>query len=178
MMKIAFGALFCLASSSALAQQTDKIISGYGYAVDGNTIQIGSDKIRLLGAYAPLLDQNGTDAIARNYPAGLYARDVLASIIADQPLGCRVVPQNASEQDKLGRFFGICASGIAADVSGEMIKRGWSMIDRSGDTQVYSTYVDLESAAKLISKGIWQGPLEKPWEVKRPSLGSPKLPEN
>jgi endonuclease YncB( thermonuclease family) len=63
--------------SPAGAQQTDKILSGYGYAVDGNTLAIGADSIRITGVMAPQLDQSGEDQIARSYPAGLYARDVL-----------------------------------------------------------------------------------------------------
>ena len=166
MRKVLVSALVAISTLSAHAQQTDKIISGYGYTIDGNTIQIGSDKIRLVGSAAPKLTQTGQDTIARPYPAGLYARDVLASIIADKPLGCRVVPQKGEEKDAEGRFFGICAAPKISDVSGEMIKRGWAMIDRSGETQIYSTYVNIETSSKTIRRGIWQGPIDKPWEFK------------
>lgn len=159
-------ALFLMTATNANAAQTDKIISGYGYTIDGNTVQIGDNTVRLLGSIAPYLNQMGQDVIGREYPAGLYARDVLASIIADQPLGCRVVPQNGKEKDANGNYFGICAAPQVSDVSAEMIKRGWAMIDRSGETQVYSTYVDIESKSKTILRGIWQGPLEKPWVFK------------
>lgn len=162
--KLITGALLLAFVSTAYAAQTDKIISGYGYTLDGNTVKIGTNTVRLLGSVAPHLDQMGQDGIGREYPAGLYARDVLASIIADQPLGCRVVPQNGNETDKNGNYYGICAAPQVGDVSAEMIRRGWAMIDRSGETQVYSTYVDIESKSKTILRGIWQGPLEKPWK--------------
>lgn len=169
-------ALFILTVSNVNAAQTDKIISGYGYTIDGNTVKIGENTVRLLGSIAPKLDQMGQDVIGREYPAGLYARDVLASIIADQPLGCRVVPQNGKEKDAEGNYFGICAAAQVSDVSAEMIKRGWAMIDRSGETLVYRSYVEIETKSKRILRGIWQGPIEKPWEFEASKMI--KTPEN
>lgn len=177
-LKIISAAFLLLSATTGHSAQTDKIISGYGYTLDGNTIKIGTETVRLLGSSAPHIDQMGHDEIGRQYPAGLYARDVLASIIADQPLGCRVVPQNGSEKDSFGHYYGICAAPQIGDVSAEMIRRGWAMIDRSGETQVYSTYVNIESKSKTILRGIWQGPLEKPWEYKASKMvDSPKTSE-
>jgi hypothetical protein len=58
--KGSFNASHCLIAIAAAlagpagAQQTDKILSGYGYAVDGNTLAIGADSVRITGVMAPL----------------------------------------------------------------------------------------------------------------------------
>lgn len=147
----------------ASAQQADRIISGYGYTLDGDSLVVAGQEIRLAGIDGPELDQKGEDRIKREYPAGFFARDVLASIVADQSLGCRVVPQNGKESDSKGRFYAVCATAQVQDVGGEMVKRGWAIIDRSGETQVYGNYVKNEAEAKAIGRGVWQGPFKEPW---------------
>ncbi|MGB8816819.1 MAG: thermonuclease family protein [Rhizobiaceae bacterium] len=159
--------------SPAAAQQTDKILSGYGYAVDGNTLAIGADSIRITGVMAPLLNQRGEDQIARSYPAGLYARDVLASFVAERPIACRVVPQHSKEKDGQGRYFGICAAGQTQDIGAALVQRGWAIVDRSGDTAAYGNYAELESLAKASRFGIWQGPIQLPWLAADASSPSP-----
>ena len=184
MRKGSFNASHCLIAiavalaSPAGAQQTDKILSGYGYAVDGNTLAIGADSVRIAGVMAPLLNQRGEDQIARSYPAGLYARDVLASFVAERPIACRVVPQRSKEKDAQGRYFGICAAGKTQDIGASLIKRGWAMVDRSGDTVVYGNYAELESLAKASRFGIWQGPIQLPWLAADASSPSPPTQAN
>ncbi|GGB09019.1 hypothetical protein GCM10011491_41210 [Brucella endophytica] len=160
------GALAALISSGVQAQQTDRIISGYGYTVDGDSLVVAGQPVRLAGISAPALEQKGEDRIKRGYPAGLFARDVLASFVADQALGCRVVPQNGKEADGLDRLYAVCATAQVTDIGGEMIRRGWAIIDRSGETQVYGNYVKNEAEAKAAGRGVWQGPFTEPWLYK------------
>jgi endonuclease YncB( thermonuclease family) len=164
------------AATPASAQQTDKIISGYGYALTGDTLRIGEDDVRLLGAAAPRLDQKGEDTIGRVYPAGLYARDVLASLIAEQPIGCRVIPQQGQEKDSQGRYFGACAAGNTPDLSASMIQRGWAFADRSGITPVFSNYSNAEKVGRGRRVGIWQGPMTAPWELDGVAKKPPENP--
>lgn len=184
MRKGSFNASHCLIAIAAAlagpagAQQTDKILSGYGYAVDGNTLTIGADSVRITGVMAPLLDQNGEDQIARSYPAGLYARDVLASFVAEKPIACRVVPQHSKEKDAQGRYFGICAAGQTQDIGAALVQRGWAMVDRSGDTAAYGNYAELESLAKASRFGIWQGPIQLPWLAANASAPSSSTQAN
>ncbi|MEY9785414.1 thermonuclease family protein [Sinorhizobium fredii] len=163
MKRACISALIFLISSPVAAQQADRIISGYGYTVDGDNLVVAGQEVRLAGIDAPELDQKGEDRINREYPAGFFARDVLASIVADQSLGCRVVPQNGKESDSKGRFYVVCATAQVPDVAGEMVKRGWAIIDRSGETQIYGNYVKNEAEAKAIGRGVWQGPFKEPW---------------
>lgn len=153
--------LFAVAPASA--QQADRIISGYAYTVDGDTFVIAGQFMRLAGIDAPQLDQNAEDRIKRQYPAGLFARDALAAIIADQNLGCRAVPQNDNEADGRGQLYVVCATAIVQDVGAAMVERGWALVDRSGETRVYGNYVDHEREAKSRGKGVWQGRFDEPW---------------
>lgn len=147
----------------AAAQQTDRIVSGYGYSIDGDSLVIAGDRIRLAGIDAPELEQEGEDKIGRTYPAGRFARDMLAAIIADQSIGCRVLPQKDGEKDAQGRYVAICATSTVPDVGAQMIGRGWALVDRSGETAIYGNYVQAETEARKLGRGVWQGRMAEPW---------------
>jgi len=141
----------------ALSQQADRILSGYGYAVDGETLAIGADKIRLATIVAPALADQATDRVGRSYPAGPFARDVLASLVAEQSIGCRATPINGRDRDSEGRIFAICSSSSTADLAAELVKRGWAVLDRIKGVPVYASYKANEAAAKTSGRGLWQG---------------------
>lgn len=165
------------AAAPALAQQTDKILSGYGYAISGDTLRIAADDVRLIGVAAPRLEQKGQDTIGRSYPAGLYARDVLASLIAEKPISCRVIPQNGEEKDKNGRYFGACATSSSPDLSADMLTRGWAFADRSGEFPIFSNYANAEKIGRGKRVGIWQGPMTPPWELAASAQETPADPQ-
>jgi endonuclease YncB( thermonuclease family) len=65
---------FLLASCNSLAAE---IVSGAPRIVDGDTVQIGSTKIPLVGIDAPETDQLCLDAKGESWASGVTSRDQL-----------------------------------------------------------------------------------------------------
>ena len=121
---------------------------------DGDTIAIGSQRIRLLGIDAP---EDGQDCErgGRSYNCGAKAENALRSLLRD---GVACV---GSEFDDFGRLLADCRAA-GQDVSAAMVRSGWALAFRR-----YSTaYVVEEDAARTAGAGMWAGSFVPPWEFR------------
>lgn len=119
---------------------TPTIIEGPALVLDGDTIRIGDQRIRLFGIDAPEMSV---------WPRGPQARAALDGLIGGQPM--RFVQRDT---DRYSRAVAVCGTNAIADVSESML--------RGGHATVYRVIVagsDLEpvyEAAKGDTKGVWQ----------------------
>ena len=74
------GAVACFLLASCNCWATE-IISGVPRIVDGDTVQIGSTKIRLSGIDAPETDQLCLDAKGEGWACGVASRDQLIQVL-------------------------------------------------------------------------------------------------
>ncbi len=151
---VAIGWIVLLAGGgSALAQHATPHVSGYAHTVDGATLRIGDLTIRLAGIQAPALDARLPDRDGRAYPAGLFARDALAALIADQIVGCRTM----NTLNEPSAMVAVCASPVAPDIGLALLKRGWATLAlRDGKPEVPG-YAPVEAEARHHRRGLWQG---------------------
>ncbi len=126
---------------------------GQAFAMDGDSLRIGQDRIRLIGLDAPEYEQECEDADGEPYPCGIEARDALAGLIGDAEIVCE-----ANGRDQYGRALAVCTRG-GADIGEALVERGLAVAD--------GQYVAEESAAKASRNGIWQGEFIHPEEWRR-----------
>lgn len=159
------GALFfvgCLWLTSTLtsaepATQQGAMLAGPALVVDGDTIEISGQRVRLEGIDAPETAQKCGTASGAQWACGRAAATALARLIGAADVACDLLGQ-----DKYNRKLAICyADGRELNATMVAVGSAWAFIK-------YSTrYVAEEAAARGARIGIWQGPAESPWDFRR-----------
>jgi succinoglycan biosynthesis protein ExoI len=131
-------------------------IIGRATVIDGDTIEIRGQRIRLWGVDAPEGRQSCQNAAGKNYRCGKVAADALDELLAAaRPTRCEPV-----DIDRYKRVVARCYAG-KADVAEVLIKRGLAV-----DYTQYSkgAYAAAEGAARSTGAGLWAGRFDKPWD--------------
>ena len=137
-------------------------IAGMPKIIDGDTIEVQGQAIRLYGIDAPELGQACTIK-ARTYDCGMVARTALLDLTAGVAVTCKVVsakvvsaePGRANEDGRPGRCF---AQGY--DLSEGMAYTGWALAQR----EVTERYLVFEERAQAAGRGLWKGRFVTPWD--------------
>jgi len=136
-------------------------IVGRASVIDGDTIEIAGQRIRLHGIDAPESRQLCSDAAGQRYRCGQRAALMLADWIdGAQPIRCV-----SRDRDRWGRVIAACTRG-GADVVEWLVRKGHAL-----DWPRYSggKYADAQRAAKVRRMGVWQGRFVQPWDWRRQS---------
>ncbi len=131
-------------------------VAGTAAVIDGDTIEVHGQRIRLHGIDAPeSLQVCRRDG--KPWQCGKDAANALADKIARRPVTCEDLGR-----DRYKRIIGRCA--VAGEDMGEwMVSQGLALAYRR-----YSLdYVDEEATARTARRGIWAGEFVKPWEWPR-----------
>ena len=144
------------ASRAGAREKSRAELSGRARVIDGDTIELGTARVRLFGIDAPESAQSCL-ARGRRWPCGREATRALA-----ERIGSRAVTCEERDRDRYGRIVAVCRVG-GEDVNAWMAARGWAFAYRK-----YSmSYVAEEAAAKAAQRGIWQGDVVAPWDWRR-----------
>ena len=139
---------------SITAQAGD--ITGIPRVVDGDTLVIPKERIRLHGIDSPETRQTCTK-VGKVWNCGRDATAALATRIGAQSVTCK-----GDKRDRYKRLIGVCYLE-GKDLNAWMVRQGWALAYRK-----YSTdYIDDELAARDNRRGIWQGEFINPWEWRR-----------
>ena len=168
----AAGALFFVVnqcSTTALgnvpaAHEGVTTLAGQAQVVDGDTIDINGQRIRLEGIDAPETAQACTTSTGVSWACGRAATKALAALVAGIDVAC-----DSRGTDKYGRVLGVCFAD-GRDINGAMVKAGmaWAFVRYS------TSYVTDEGAARTAKTGIWQGPSKPPGTSGTKAGRSPK----
>ena len=120
--------------------------------IDGDTLDLGGERIRLFGIDAPERGQS-----CGPLACGTTATEALADILSAGPVRCTPV-----STDRYGRTVARCRAG-RLDVNREMVRRGMAWAYR----QYSEDYVPAEKAAKKARVGIWKHRSQPAWEYRR-----------
>lgn len=147
----AFGIiLFLLVSARDVAAED---VVGPARIIDGDTIEVAGERIRLFGIDAPETRQL-CSAHGESYHCGKEAARALAERVGSRPLNCR-----QRTTDRYGRAVSVCYQGDE-DIGAWLVRAGWALSFRK-----YShVYVGEEEAAHRQGLGLWQGEFEAPWD--------------
>ena len=152
MFRVILAALLLLVPSVAVAD-----ITGKPRVIDGDTIEIAGERIRLRGIDAPESKQNCIDGDGKEWRCGQDATFALANMIGNHWITCK-----GDERDRYGRLIAVCYVG-PLNINEQMVTDGWALAYRK-----YSTdYVKVETFAKARREGIWQTEFVPPWEWRR-----------
>ncbi|MBP8234840.1 MAG: thermonuclease family protein [Rhizorhabdus sp.] len=140
--------------SFALAAQV--AFSGPAAVVDGDTLHVRGERVRLFGVDAPELSQMcgaGTSKVA----CGQLAAQWLKSRVEGRVLRCARV-----DTDRYGRVVARCSLD-GADVGLAIVEAGWATAYRK-----YSLdYVGAEQLARATRRGIWATGFQPPEAYRR-----------
>ncbi len=122
-------------------------IVGRASVIDGDTIEIHGQRIRLHGIDAPEKGQPCFDASGQPYRCGQQAAMALDEFIGESPVSCR-----ERDVDRYGRTVADC-SVRGQDIELWLVRSGYAMAYR----KYSSDYIGAEQEAKNAKRGIWQG---------------------
>ena len=139
---------------AASAREPASPIVGRASVIDGDTIEIRGQRIRLFGIDAPEGRQTCTDAQGVAYRCGQKAAQALDYRISDGVVTCE-----PKDRDRYGRIVAVCRA-YGEDLSAWMAGLGWALAFRRYSTQ----YVPAEELAERRKAGMWSGQFVPPWE--------------
>ncbi len=143
--------LFALVAADAQAD-----VSGKARVVDGDTIRIAGERIRLHGIDAPESGEGCFDN-SKRWRCGQQAARALADRIGGRSVTCR-----ERDRDRYRRIVAVCTvSGI--NLNQWMVAEGWAMAYR----RFSHDYVADERSAQRSGKGIWRSAFVPPWDWRR-----------
>jgi endonuclease YncB( thermonuclease family) len=138
-------------------------ISGPPRVVDGDTLEVGAQRVRLFGIDAPALDQLCQHG-GQEYQCGRVARAALWDLVGSLDVSCE--PAGAARAQN-GLIIATCRAG-RIDLSAAMVRSGWALADPATDR-----YVALEAQAKQARRGLWRGAFEPPWQWREAPAAAP-----
>lgn len=134
---------------------------GEARAIDGDTIVVRQQRLRLWGIDAPELAQSCQDRSGRTFACGTQAQSYLAQLIDGHPLTCLV-----AAIDRHKRPIVHCrTSDTKLDVNAAMVVAGMA----AAYTRFTPAFVQLEAKARASKAGLWAGTWVSPEEYRRQS---------
>ena len=154
MKKIIF--IICVILFLTSTNSFSKTIIGNARVIDGDTININNNKIRLHGIDAPETKQTcKLDSV--DWFCGKQSTEELKKIINNQSVECKV-----NDIDIYNRYVAICLVN-ELNLNQWMVKKGWAIAYR-----YYSTdYIIEEKYARDNKLGIWKSEFLKPYQYRK-----------
>jgi endonuclease YncB( thermonuclease family) len=138
-------------SASAISAQADVV--GTARVIDGDTIVIDGEHVRLRGIDAPEKDQTCT-AFGQQWPCGRTAAEWLKDYLRGRQVDCV-----GHARDRYDRLLAVCYAG-GESINDRLVRDGWAL-----DYRKYSTdYLEAEAEAKRRGAGVWRGEFVPPWQ--------------
>lgn len=130
---------------------------GRAVVVDGDTLDLAGQRVRLFGIDAPEMRQGCTDATGKAWACGRWAAQRLAELVAEGAVTC-----TPRDRDRYGRIVASCGTA-AGDLGAAMVAGGAA----TAYLRYSRLYAGLEAIARRNGWGIWQGGVVAPEEWRR-----------
>ncbi|HEV7328655.1 MAG TPA: thermonuclease family protein [Bosea sp. (in: a-proteobacteria)] len=153
---VALGFLLLLAIAGAVLQYRlgpSRSLAGAAEAIDGDSLRLLGEELRLEGIDAPEYRQSCRDRNGSEVACGRQARRALAAMLALGTISCTV-----SRADRYGRGLARCQQGDA-EINAALV--------RQGNAVSYGAYQAEEAEAKAAGRGLWALSFERPEEWRR-----------
>ncbi len=144
--------LSVLLATAAPAWAQARTIEGTPYVIDGDTLDIQGQRVRLYGINAPESKQS-CGSTGEQWACGQAATQALRQLVGSRAVSCVV-----RDSDAYGRSVSTCTNARGEDLSAAMVRQGMANAYRR-----YSTdYVGLEAQAQSQGVGVWSGDYQDP----------------
>lgn len=135
---------------SLQATKAGDALRGMPRVIDGNTIELAGQRLRLHGIDAPELGQV-CELRGKPYDCGEISRAALLDLTAGTPILCRPIESESGTAYCFAEDY---------DLSSGMVYTGWALADR----EVTDRYVETEAGARDGKRGLWRGRFVAPWD--------------
>ena len=145
-----------VAATTQSAQAQGRVLSGRPRVVDGDSLALAGERVRLYGIDAPESAQTCVAGGAR-WRCGEQATRGLR-----ERIGGRAVRCEERNVDRYGRIVAVCRAG-GEDLNAWMVGQGLALAYR----RYARDYVDEEAGARSARRGLWRGNFVAPWDWRR-----------
>ena len=137
--------------------------------VDGDTLKVAGETIRLWGVDAPEGRQLCQDRRGVDYRCGDAAREHLQTLVGRETVTCRT-----RDRDAYGRVVGQCRVGDV-DLGDALVRSGWAVEYRQFSQGAYGA---AEAQARAARRGLWSGQFTTPadWRAEQRAVAVPTAP--
>ena len=157
--------IFFFLTYNDVKSQELKIISGIAKVIDGDTIKIKNNKIRLFGIDAPEGKQKCQKpwlsisflTFKKNYQCGKISTNILKNKINNKFIICK-----STNKDRYNRFIAECYKD-KKNINRWMVLNGYAVAYRKYSKK----FVSQENLAKKDKLGLWAGTFEMPWDWRK-----------
>lgn len=122
-------------------------------AVDGDTLAVAGERLRIEGGDAPELGQTCERGDGSTYACGEEARRTLRALASDGAWEC-----SGTRRDRYQRLLVVCKQGLD-DLGERLVAAGAAVAD--------GHYLVAEGKARAAGEGIWAGRFERPSDWRR-----------
>lgn len=159
---LAFFMLLILIAAK-LDEAADEVLRGPFHVIDGDTLSVAGERLRLQGIDAPEIDQTCEDDRGTDWHCGEEARTLLARLAALPAAECL-----SRERDRYRRLLVRCHSGTT-NINGTLVRRGLAVAS--------GRYAEEQEAARRERLGLWAGKFEQPrdFRASRGMMEDPNL---
>lgn len=133
-------------------------LTGTASVIDGDTIEIHGQRIRLHAVDAPETRQSCRRADGTAWRCGVEASRALDAFIGRATVTCE-----RKQTDRYGRMVARCTSR-GEDLAAFLIREGWAVAYRQYGGKVY---IPLEDEARKARRRLWAGQFDMPWDFRR-----------
>lgn len=126
---------------------------GTAVVIDGDSLELGAEHVRLRGIDAPEFRQLCTARGGLDYACGVQARGALVRLVGAGPVTC-----SGTRRDRYGRLLADCIAG-GRNLNRELVLQGWAV--------AYGDFDAEEASAKARGAGIWAGTFVTPQQWRR-----------
>ena len=128
-------------------------ISGRAKIIDGDSLEVAGERIRLFGIDAPEARQQCRDLQGADYVCGRDAARILTALIGGRPVSCTLVTH-----DRYARDVATCQAE-GRDLGEAMVRAGYA---RDYVRHSRGRYAASERDARAARRDIWAGTFEEP----------------
>lgn len=135
-----------------LPDPASRQVAGGVRVIDGDSLEVAGERIRLRGIDAPELAQT-CRRDGKDWHCGREATRHLRRHIGGRAVACE-----GRERDKHDRLLAVCRAG-EEDLNAWMVEQGWAV--------AFGDYHGAEGAARRARRGLWAGEFERPSDWRR-----------